>query len=177
MTLEQARAELGTLTSRLVAAYPETDRGLTTGAVPLAEKASGPARPLVLAIFGLSLAVLLIASANVASLTLARVLARGRELAVRAALGAGRARLTWLLVAEGVLVGALGAAGGLAACVDQPQGSDAVPAADCPAAARDAGPHAGTDRFRRRGGAAVERGRGDRAALAARRSRARGGRP
>ena len=113
VTLEQARTELRTLTSRLVAAYPATDRGLSTGAVPLAEKASGPARPLVLAIFGLSLAVLLIACANVASLTLARVLARGRELAVRAALGAGRARLAWLLVAEGVLVGALGAAGGL----------------------------------------------------------------
>jgi putative ABC transport system permease protein len=114
VSLDQGRAELQTLTSRLAAAYPDTDRGLTTGAVPLAEKASGPARPLVLAIFGLSLAVLLIASANVASLTLARVLARGRELAVRAALGAGRARLAWLLVAEGLLVGALGATGGLA---------------------------------------------------------------
>ena len=76
VTLEQARAELRTLTSRLAAAYPETDRGLTTGAVPLTEKASGPARPLVLAIFGLSLAVLLIASANVASLTLARECSR-----------------------------------------------------------------------------------------------------
>jgi putative ABC transport system permease protein len=113
VTLDHARAELQTLTSRLAAMYPDTDRGLTTGVVPLAEKAAGPARPLVLAIFGLSLAVLLIASANVASLTLARVLARGRELAVRAALGAGRARLAWLLVAEGLLVGALGAAGGL----------------------------------------------------------------
>jgi putative ABC transport system permease protein len=113
VALDQARAELQTLTSRLAAAYPDTDRGLTTGAVSLSEKASGPARPLVLAIFGLSLAVLLIASANVASLTLARVLARGRELAVRAALGAGRARLAWLLVAEGLIVGALGAAGGL----------------------------------------------------------------
>jgi predicted permease len=114
VSVDQARAELQTLTFRLASAYPATARGLTTGVVRLAEKASGQARPLVLAIFGLSLAVLLIASANVASLTLARVLGRGRELAVRAALGAGRGRIAWLLVAEGLLVGGLGAAGGVA---------------------------------------------------------------
>ncbi|HET9761895.1 MAG TPA: FtsX-like permease family protein, partial [Casimicrobiaceae bacterium] len=113
VTLDQARAEMTTLTSRLANAYPATDRGLTTGVMRLSEKATGPARPLVLAIFGLSIAVLLIASANVATLTLARVLSRGRELAVRSALGAGRARLARLLVSEGAIVGLLGAGAGL----------------------------------------------------------------
>ena len=102
------------LTARLARDHPDTDEGLTTGVTALADKASGPLRPVVLAIFGLAAAVLLIACANVATLTLARVVARSRELAVRAALGAGRSRLARLLLCEGAIVGAIGAASGTA---------------------------------------------------------------
>jgi putative ABC transport system permease protein len=111
-SLATLRSELAMISRDLSRTYPDTDHGLTTGAVPLAEKSSGPARPLVLAVFGLAVAVLLIACANLATLNLARLLSRGRELAVRSALGASWRRLAALLVTEGLMLGALGAAGG-----------------------------------------------------------------
>ena len=78
----------------------------------LGEKAAGNARAVVLVLFGLACAVLLIACANVATLTLARATSRGRELALRAALGAGRGRLIRLLVLEGLALGVAGSVGG-----------------------------------------------------------------
>ena len=114
VSLAQAQAEFTVLTTQLARDYPDTDERLTTGVTALSEKASGPLRPVVLAIFGLAGAVLLIACANVATLTLARVISRGRELGVRAALGAGRGQLARLLLCEGAIVGTLGALSGTA---------------------------------------------------------------
>jgi putative ABC transport system permease protein len=113
VTLEQARAEMRVLNDRLVQAYPDSSRGLTTGVVTLPEKAGSRVRLMILATFGMAVIVLLIACANVATLCLARALGRSRELAVRAALGAGRARLIRLLLAEGLILGIVGAAVGL----------------------------------------------------------------
>src|SRR5206468_11396249 len=114
ISLSQARSEIALITGRLAQTYPDTDEGLITGVALLSDKAAGNTRPVVLVLFGLACAVLLIACANVATLTLARATGRARELAVRAALGAGRLRLTRLLVVEGLALGIAGSAGGVA---------------------------------------------------------------
>jgi putative ABC transport system permease protein len=113
VSLGEARTELNLLTTRLAATYPDTDAGLTTGAVRLSDKAAAGVRATVLSLFGLALLVLLISCANMAALALSRTLGRGRELAVRAALGAARVRLIRLMAAEGLVIGALGAGGGV----------------------------------------------------------------
>ena len=113
VSLETARAEIRILNDRLVRAHPDTDRGLTTGVVSLAEKTERRVRPMILATFAMAALVLLIACANVTTLTLVRAMGRSRELAVRTALGADRARLTRLLLAEGLMLGVAGAAAGL----------------------------------------------------------------
>ena len=112
VSVAQARSEMAVITARLARAYPDTNEGLTTGVMTLGEKAAGNARAVVLVLFALACAVLLIACANVATLTLARATSRGRELALRAALGAGRGRLIRLLVLEGLALGVAGSVGG-----------------------------------------------------------------
>ncbi len=112
--LDAARAEIRVLNNRLVRSHPDTNRGLTTGVVLLSEKAKHRVRPMILATFAMAAFVLLIACANVTTLTIVRSLGRARELAVRSALGAGRARMVRLLLAEGLLLGTVGAGAGLA---------------------------------------------------------------
>ncbi len=112
VSVAQARSEMAVITARLAREYPDTNEGLTTGVMTLGEKAAGSARAVVLVLFALACAVLLIACANVATLTLARATSRGRELALRAALGAGRGRLIRLLVLEGLALGVAGSVGG-----------------------------------------------------------------
>lgn len=87
--------------------------GYTIRAEPLRDYLNGDLRQRLLVLQGLVLAVLLIACANVANLQLAQLTVRRKELAVRAALGAGARRLARLVALESVLLALAGAAGGL----------------------------------------------------------------
>lgn len=104
VSLEQARAEMQTISSRLAQAYPETNAGLGVSVVPLAEDASFGSRGFVLVLMGAAFFLLLLACANVANMQLARATSRQREIAIRIALGASRARVfTQLLIESAVL--------------------------------------------------------------------------
>lgn len=106
VTREKAAAEMGQIAQRLAAAYPETNRNLRVRVEPLREVAVAGSRPLLLALLGASALLLLIACVNAACVRLAALSVRGRDLAVRAALGAGRAQLLRQLLRESLpLVG------------------------------------------------------------------------
>src|SRR5262249_10658276 len=109
--LAQASAEVEALTRRIAAAHSETHRGRTASVGLLRDYVSGNlTHDFTLMMLGVAAFVLLIACANVANLQFARVASRAREMAVRAALGAGRWRLVRQLLAEGVLLALMGAA-------------------------------------------------------------------
>ena len=114
-TLERARAETETVRARLAQAHPnpfEDRRRLRL--VPLQEQLIGNA-PLALVIMLAAVVfVLLIACGNAANLLLARASARHREMAIRVAIGAGRGRVLRQLLAETLVLAAIGTAAGLA---------------------------------------------------------------
>jgi len=112
--LDAARAALGTLALRLEKAYPETNEGVGIAARPLADEMVGAVRPAMLALSGAVGLVLIIACVNVAGLLIARTSGRRREIAVHAALGAGRAGIARSLFVEGFVLAAAGGAAGLA---------------------------------------------------------------
>jgi len=113
VTVEQARADMDALSRNLAAAFPDTDNGITANLRPLKQQMVGYVRPLLLVLMAAVGFVLLIACLNVANLMLARSTVRAREFAIRAALGATKARVVRQLLAESVLLGLIGGAIGL----------------------------------------------------------------
>ena len=112
-TLAQAQAEVGTIASQLARAYPKENAGRTARIQYLRELMVSNTRPVLWLLFAAVSVILLIACANLANLLLARGLSRQKEVAVRAALGASRARLIRQLLTETTLISIIGGAGGL----------------------------------------------------------------
>jgi predicted permease len=107
-TIERARTELTQISSRLAAEYPE-NTDWSAGIESLRENfIPDDVRLIVLTMMGAVTFVLLIACANVANLMLARATARSREIAIRAALGAGKGRIVRQLVTESVILAVTG---------------------------------------------------------------------
>src|SRR5262249_7354701 len=134
-TLEQARNELVELRPQIFASYawpmPKDAWGKST-IMPLHELLVGDLRPKLVVLLAAVGLLLLIACANVANLLLARATARGREIALRTALGAGRWRIIRQLVTESVVLSFIGAALGLGIAFYGLEGLKAAMPADTP---------------------------------------------
>ena len=113
ISLPTALAEMKAIAQQLEEQYPDSNRDQGAAVIPLTEVIVGGIRPILLVLLGGAGLLLLIASVNVASLLLVRSESRTREIAVRRALGASRARLVSQFVTEGLVLVALGSTLGL----------------------------------------------------------------
>jgi len=114
VTLAQARAEMDVIAARSRQQYPVENKDVSIEVRHINEEVPDQSRILLYALCGASACVLLIACANLANLLLARALARRRELAVRAAIGAARERMVRQLITESVLLASIGGVLGVA---------------------------------------------------------------
>ncbi|HTK29688.1 MAG TPA: ABC transporter permease [Vicinamibacterales bacterium] len=113
VSIDQARAEMTLIADRLARQYPEADQGIGIDVRPLHDFAVQNARPSLVVLFASVGFVLLIACANVANLLLARAVGRRREIAIRTAIGATRARIAAQLMVESMVLAVCGGAAGL----------------------------------------------------------------
>lgn len=114
LTVQEAQRRADAFSARMAADHPKTNRNWHVLVVPCSEDAAGEIRPGMLALLGAVACVILITCANVANLLLVQASARGKELAVRSALGAGRWRLLRQLTTESMALAVVGGTLGLA---------------------------------------------------------------
>jgi len=113
VSLAQAREEMAAVAKHLEEAYPKNNAGIGIIVQPLQERVGGRVRGSLLLLFGAVGMVLLIACVNVANMLLSKASSRGREMAIRTALGAGRADLIRQLLTESLLLSVVGSLAGL----------------------------------------------------------------
>jgi predicted permease len=132
VSAEQAEADIKTIAAQLEQSYPNTNKGWSATVVPTVDQSVGSVRPALMILLAGIAFVLLMASVNVANLLLARSIAREKELATRAALGAGRSRIARQLLTESVLFAIAGGLVGLIVMWWTLQGLIALAPADVP---------------------------------------------
>ncbi len=113
VTLSQAKADMDSIAQNLAVAYPEADKAVGITLVSMKEDIVGKVQPFLMVLLAAVGFLLLIACANVANLLLARSMARAREFAIRASLGASHVRVIRQLLTESILLSAFGGALGL----------------------------------------------------------------